>query len=324
MRLAEQIIVRALDQDERAEVQTFLQDASHLRKTEPEIVDIIGELSCALPSRLVSDMRRFSAGGAGLVMKLKNIPQGGIGDLTTPETFGPSHYHPSEDHILYLALMNSIGYPVGWSTQQGGRLLNDIMPMHHRADIANSSNGYVHDFSFHTEDAFHPKPPDFFSLYCVRRSTGPGLTLAAIDLDTIDEALIAELRRPAYQIRPNPSQAAWDGLFPMLAPIVTGPIERPTLRFNGGNATACGTDKEAALAVEQLDIHLNTNIVKLDIEPGDVTIVDNQRVTHGRDSYAPQFDGRDRWLLRLVTYESLRLVWSDYQTVANRVISPRN
>ena len=34
------------------------------------------------------------------------------------------------------------------------------------------------------------------------------------------------------------------------------------------------------------------------LEPGDLLVVDNDRVVHGRTSFAARFDGTDRWLQR--------------------------
>ena len=35
------------------------------------------------------------------------------------------------------------------------------------------------------------------------------------------------------------------------------------------------------------------------LRPGDLFILDNSRAIHGRSSFAPRWDGNDRWLCRL-------------------------
>jgi alpha-ketoglutarate-dependent taurine dioxygenase len=42
------------------------------------------------------------------------------------------------------------------------------------------------------------------------------------------------------------------------------------------------------------------------IEPGDICIIDNRKVVHGRRAFTPQFTGNDRWLKRINITTNLR------------------
>ncbi|HRE02697.1 MAG TPA: TauD/TfdA family dioxygenase, partial [Ilumatobacteraceae bacterium] len=41
------------------------------------------------------------------------------------------------------------------------------------------------------------------------------------------------------------------------------------------------------------------------LEPGDLLIVDNSMVVHGRSPFTPRFDGTDRWLQRAFVVDDL-------------------
>jgi hypothetical protein len=41
--------------------------------------------------------------------------------------------------------------------------------------------------------------------------------------------------------------------------------------------------------------------IQINLQPGDIIILDNNRVVHGRSSFIPKYDGTDRFLVRCFT-----------------------
>jgi hypothetical protein len=62
---------------------------------------------------------------------------------------------PKATAVLGL-LASVLGDLYGFAAQQGGKLINDIMPNPESVEIGNISSGSREPFPFHTEDTFHP------------------------------------------------------------------------------------------------------------------------------------------------------------------------
>ncbi|MEV5837145.1 TauD/TfdA family dioxygenase [Nocardia sp. NPDC052112] len=55
-------------------------------------------------------------------------------------------------------------------------------------------------------------------------------------------------------------------------------------------------------AVRDLWRQARTSVV---LHPGDILLMDNSRIVHGRSEFYPQYDGGDRWLARWQIAKSL-------------------
>ena len=59
-----------------------------------------------------------------------------------------------------------------------------------------------------------------------------------------------------------------------------------------------GTDEQAEDALAILGDALSDHRQTVALEAGDLLIIDNAMVVHGRSPFASRFDGTDRWLQR--------------------------
>jgi alpha-ketoglutarate-dependent taurine dioxygenase len=58
-------------------------------------------------------------------------------------------------------------------------------------------------------------------------------------------------------------------------------------------------DHEGARAVEEFCAAIDESLIDVVLEPGDVLIINNRRVVHGRRPFKARYDGTDRWLKRV-------------------------
>jgi hypothetical protein len=65
-------------------------------------------------------------------------------------------------------------------------------------------------------------------------------------------------------------------------------------------------DAEARAALRECVDVLRANAQRVVLEPGELVFLDNYQVVHGRDQFAPRYDGTDRWLKRCNILRDLR------------------
>jgi L-asparagine oxygenase len=62
-----------------------------------------------------------------------------------------------------------------------------------------------------------------------------------------------------------------------------------------------GLTAEAQRALEALRTAASRSIEEVVLESGDLLVLNNKTVIHGRKPFQPRYDGTDRWLLRAMT-----------------------
>jgi L-asparagine oxygenase len=78
--------------------------------------------------------------------------------------------------------------------------------------------------------------------------------------------------------------------------VLSGDRSNPTMIFD--EDLMVGMDEEAQDALEALGRALVEHHDGVVLEAGDLLIIDNDMVVHGRSPFAARFDGTDRWLQR--------------------------
>ncbi|MDO3645674.1 TauD/TfdA family dioxygenase [Nocardia mangyaensis] len=290
---------------------------------ESQILADAFRLVSKLPPPVVATLAAFSSADSHAdAYVLRGMPILQLSNLSTPSSHGNARYTPTADHILTLLLVAVIGSPIGYSTQQGGRIVNDIMPLHDRAELANSSNGFKNRFGHHTEDSFLSTPPTYFTLRCIKDPVGLGVSLSPLSVDKIDKDSVVELFKDQFEIPPNPLQSEWARDERGKKPILFGDRARPCFRFN--HATVSADTKGGREAILSLLNHLDSQNENIYLQPGDMIFVDNYRASHSRGPYNPSLNGDDRWLLRVVAFESVRQLHAmKYRHLRGNILSPQ-
>ncbi|WP_221354530.1 TauD/TfdA family dioxygenase [Streptomyces beigongshangae] len=219
----------------------------------------------------------------------------------------PSHWRlrgraATAAHDLWLALVAmQAGDPVCWQTLQDGRLFNDVLPIRGE-EHAQTGHGSLHHLDFHVEDAFDDHRCDVLALLCLRNPDLVATTVADVGalagIGADDDEL---LRRPRFGILPDPehlrtSRSADPS--PVWRPVLSGGSQ-PYLRVDPAYTTTAPGDDASAQAFSRLCRRLEAALVRVRLGPGDLVVIDNHRAVHGRDPFAPRYDGTDRWLRKL-------------------------
>jgi hypothetical protein len=79
-------------------------------------------------------------------------------------------------------------------------------------------------------------------------------------------------------------------------PILYGSAKDPYIVFDQDLMTGITEESEAMISV-LVDIYYQYRLSYC-LQPGEIIWIDNRRSAHGRSSFSPRYDGKDRFLIR--------------------------
>lgn len=320
-----------LKEQEIQEIDELLGSLTQKFKTveDPEFVNQANLLAHELPLRVKQELHKFRLleEGDG-VMVVSGLP---VDDEAIGNT--PSHWatrpevSPALREEMFFVLAGSIlGETIGWATQQDGFLMHDILPIKEHED-EQLGFGSSTDLEWHTEDAFHPYRADYIGLMCLRNPTNVPTTTGSINQINLEKEKMGMLFEPHFTIRPDESHLeknrvkahdnnaevltdSYDKInkmntAPDQIPVLFGDFDRPYVRLDPYFMEP-PSDERAKQSLDDFIEEMNRNMTGVVLQPGDVLFVDNFRVVHGRPSYKPRYDGKDRWLKRINIARDLR------------------
>jgi L-asparagine oxygenase len=272
----------------------------------PELVRDAVEIAKNLPDELMSACQADPDGIGFHVISGFELNEASIGPT-------PAHWKDADPlatadwDVLMVLLANIYGVPFGWAGQQQGRLVNNVVPSRgHEYEQADASSATL--LEPHTEDAFHPGRCHFLLLAGMRNQDGVATTLSSVRDVELTPADWIELASPTLPILPDTSYE----LNPVVAdsaPVdLAGSPAVPTvwvrdngvcLRYDPSYTPLDDAPPQYRQAYARLTAELARKHHRVVAKPGDVLVIDNDIVVHGRDPFTARYDGTDRWLKRI-------------------------
>ena len=204
---------------------------------------------------------------------------------------------PLDLEIMLLASM--IGQPFGWLGQQEGRLVNNVVPARGYESVQTGASSSTL-LSPHTEDAFHPHRSHVFMLGCVRNPDKVATTISSVRHANISARDRETLASPTIPILPDLTYGdldEWESAEPI--PTLWKRSDGLCLRYDPDYTPWTDADPQYRAAYERLSRELERVSQEVVLKPGDLAIIDNDVVVHGRVPFKARFDGTDRWLKRI-------------------------
>jgi L-asparagine oxygenase len=197
-----------------------------------------------------------------------------------------------------LAIAQCFGEPVGYAPEMQGHIVQDIFPIPGREteQISTSSETLL---LLHTESSFHPHRPKYLFLLCLRGDENAKTVYVPIRsvLNKLDKETLQILRRDEFTFEIDASFLEGGAKATTLTmPILSG----TDLEFNFtyDEYFTKATTPEAWVALQKLKDEIQNNVQYHTLKAGQMMVIDNERVIHGRTSFTPRYDGTDRWLQR--------------------------
>lgn len=221
---------------------------------------------------------------------------------------------------LLLKFGRHYGTAVGYKQEQNGRLIQHVLP-NPKTEFAQISSSSKTVLKLHTETAFHPHKPDVLILMCLRGDENAPTTYASFDdiMKEMDVSLMYELMRPQFYVQPDLSfKKAGKSYKEWLIPIID--CRQKSLKFCYDEDLMRGKTASADDALRSLNALVAKHTKEIVLKTGDVLVMNNHRVIHGRKPFQPRYDGTDRWLMRLLVKAQLPEK-SEYLDVSYPVIT---
>ncbi|MEL7487805.1 MAG: TauD/TfdA family dioxygenase, partial [Pseudomonadota bacterium] len=270
----------------------------------------------------VSDFRR--KGNLDGVMLVRGLPI----DIDLPPTPVDIHENrksTSTSEALLAAFGMALGDPMTYSQQHDGKLFHTIVPIKKDADEQSFSGSSVL-LEFHTEITFHPFTPHFLQLYCLRQDHHKVAKTLFAPVRRIINNMPLNMRSILFEERfETRIDYSWNPTQKENSPgrkcaLLYGSVYDPFLNYDIDLMK--GLDDQAQAALETMAESANEKWNYVRLQPGDLLIIDNRRSIHGRSSYEPLYDGKDRWLQRLYVVRDLAMC-SEERYRSERVIDTK-
>ncbi|WP_411094244.1 TauD/TfdA family dioxygenase [Streptomyces sp. 021-3] len=271
--------------------------AGHGHSASPELLAALPDACAQLPGSLREALRPVDTADGLFVLRGLRLDDAELGPT-------PGHWSSAGDagarwDVALLLVSALMGTPIAWEGQQDGRFVHNIVPSpgHENEQTGASSDVLL---TPHTEDAFHPGRAHLLLLSCMRNHDHIATTAASVRRTALTPPDREQLARPVVPILPDDAYEEAQRFAGRAAPVPTlfDTPEGPTLRFDPAYTPLDQADPEWRAAYRRLEDELARVSVAVSLEPGDVLVVDNDVVVHGRVPFTARYDGTDRWLKR--------------------------
>ncbi|PHS72568.1 MAG: hypothetical protein COB22_04335 [Cycloclasticus sp.] len=207
---------------------------------------------------------------------------------------------PSFVSEICLAMVAArLGQIFTYSQLGANSLFQNIIPRSN-SEHKQSNASSLEALHFHTETHFHPHSPDYLLLYCLRSSPEVKTYHSSVKnvFKSLDKHSIDMLFKPLYRtgmsyIFGNNSEKPGNG--PVKA-VFYGDRTSPFICYD--QDLMVGETVEAQKVLDKVHKILQHQKQSLVLSAGDMLIIDNRRIVHGRSAFKAKYDGTDRWLQR--------------------------
>lgn len=262
------------------------------------------------PDSIKNCLREFKRNGnyyGGLL--LKNLPLDRNLCATPSEPSAQPLKKSFVSEFILCAVSNFLGDPFTYYQERKENLFHNICPSFKNKDKISSESSEI-NLDFHSEIIFHPFSPDYLLLYCLRQDPEKMAQTSILSIDQLFPHIPLGYRSILFEER---FITGIDYSFGSINGVKGNGLKRAVLYgdpktpyFRCDFDLMIGADPEAQETLDflkQLSQSIRTSII---LEPGDLLIIDNHKALHARSAFQAHYDGRDRWLQRLLISSNLQ------------------
>lgn len=287
----------------------------------PTYLNTIPSLAGLLPPDLAERLSRLRDRRSPAALLIRGMSL----QLTTPTPAHWREWRPETTtlHDFWLTLTcGQLGDLFSYASLQEGRLVEDLLPIVGLEDsqLAHSSIG---GFDLHVDDPFDDDRCDFFGLVALRNPDRTETMLASIDDADLSGLDLDVLFEPRFLIRVDSEHLEGMGVtdeVTLQRPVLSGSRSAPILCLDWAYTDAVPGDDRARAALADLRARMEAALTTVALEPGDVLLIDNHRLVHGRRPFRARYDGTDRWLRHTMVTLDLERSLARRSSAEDRVV----
>ena len=284
----------------------------------------VNSVKHCLPKKIINQLTDFTRNGSDkgfLLFKGVDLANEDVPPTPPDNTFSLGE---KTDLAKIQALINqTCGEMIAYEAEGHGKLFQDMVP-NYKLSTTQTSLGSKVELEIHTEQAFSKLRPDFISLACLRGNAKAKTYILHVNkiLDNVSEKEKSLLREPLWKIgvdmsfkMKNESFLEGDIRGPM--PILSDNQTHPKLVFDQDLMRGI-TEESEMLRKKLIDIYIEHRAEHI-LQPGEIILLDNRCVVHGRSPFTAKYDGCDRFIIR--SFVTLDYDYSSYaRSIGSRMI----
>ncbi|MFD9271537.1 TauD/TfdA family dioxygenase [Streptomyces goshikiensis] len=298
------------DTDACERIARTLSTGAHDQVDSPEWVAQARDTWEDLPIPLRREVRRFRRhSGPHGTLVIGGLPVDQAALPATPSVPGSIQRQASLPAAVLTMVACGLGEPLAYRAEKSGALVQDVVPVPGQETFHGNAGSVP--LSFHTENGFHPHPPDYVIFLCLRadHDRRAGMRVAGIRqaLPLLSPTSRQTLFAPEFLTTPPPSfspTTATSEPDVKPRPVLSGAADDPDIRM--AQLVTTPLTPRATEALTEFGRACETTARTLRLTPGDLVIIDNRVTVHGRTAFHPRYDGADRWLQRTYVTTDLR------------------
>lgn len=201
---------------------------------------------------------------------------------------------------LLFGVVRGFGTPVGYKQEQNGKIIQHIVP-NPKTEYSQISSSSKTILEYHTETAFHAYKPDYVMLFCMRSDPAAATTFCYIDdiLEHIPTDCLYLLSSPMYETTVDESfRTNGEPDHAFKTSVLS--VKNHEIQFCYDRSVMRGVNPAAQDALNLLSEVIDEHAQAVHLDAGDLLILNNSKVVHGRTPFQARYDGTDRWLLRML------------------------
>jgi alpha-ketoglutarate-dependent taurine dioxygenase len=263
----------------------------------------VNSVKNCLPKKIINTLQDFTKNGSDKGFLL--FKGFALNNEDVPPTPPDNTFSLGEKTSLakVQALINqTCGEMIAYEAEGYGKLFQDMVP-NYKLSTTQTSLGSKVELEIHTEQAFSKLRPNIISLACLRGDPHAKTYILHVSkiLENVSETEKRLLREPLWKIGVDMSfkmknESFLEGEIRGPIQILSGNEKNPQLVFDQDLMRGI-TDEAEALRKKLIDIYIKHRSEYI-LESGQVILIDNRCVVHGRSPFTAKYDGCDRFIIR--------------------------
>lgn len=263
-------------------------------------------LDCLRKLSFVNELKKFKFSDKKVLL-ISKCPIDKVVPLSPINGYlNPCNYPLARDFMLAIHKTLDI-IPYAYKDENQGKIFRSIVPIKQEEEMIGSF-GSKYEFNFHSDNPTYKifpeyskhslNSPEYLSLYCMRGKQNVATEIISLDyiINNLRADTLEILSKPNYIVNTPDSFDKYHEVRDIS--VIAKINDKYFTRYDHHNLKGMSNTDNFALKEFENAIK-NIKSFSHNFQCGDFLIFKNQETLHKRESFSANYDGYDRWLLRI-------------------------